>query len=116
MSLHDSALVQQYMPTHRNAVHPLALSNLVVADWKCRDLTPPPTPTAGVYLYLLPMGHGNSKSDNLHHWGFPFHSFWCCYGTIIESYAKLADSIFFKWVRVRCGRRRERKVLQATVL
>ncbi|PNW84899.1 hypothetical protein CHLRE_03g163150v5 [Chlamydomonas reinhardtii] len=60
-------------------------------EWNASDAAGP-----GVYLYLLPMGHGNSKSDNLHHWGFPFHSFWCCYGTIIESYAKLADSIFFK--------------------
>ena len=23
------------------------------------------------------------------------HSFWCCYGTAIESFAKLADSIYF---------------------
>ncbi|KAG2499174.1 hypothetical protein HYH03_002755 [Edaphochlamys debaryana] len=60
-------------------------------EWNVSDAHGP-----GVYLYLLPMGHGNSKSDNLHHWGFPFHSFWCCYGTIIESYAKLADSIYFK--------------------
>ncbi|KAG2440382.1 hypothetical protein HXX76_004487 [Chlamydomonas incerta] len=60
-------------------------------EWNASDAAGP-----GVYLYLLPMGHGNSKSDNLHHWGFPFHSFWCCYGTVIESYAKLADSIYFK--------------------
>ncbi|KAG2455134.1 hypothetical protein HYH02_000953 [Chlamydomonas schloesseri] len=60
-------------------------------EWNASD-----APGPGVYLYLLPMGHGNSKSDNLHHWGFPFHSFWCCYGTVIESYAKLADSIYFK--------------------
>ncbi|MEW5298075.1 MAG: hypothetical protein WDW36_001236 [Sanguina aurantia] len=51
--------------------------------------------TPGVYLYLLPMGAGQSKGDNLHHWGYPFHSFWCCYGTAIEAFAKLADSIYF---------------------
>lgn len=51
---------------------------------------------AGVLLYYTVLGTGMSKSDNLHHWGFPFHSFWCCYGTIIESYAKFGDSIFFK--------------------
>ncbi|KXZ56392.1 hypothetical protein GPECTOR_1g348 [Gonium pectorale] len=60
-------------------------------EWNVSDAHGP-----GVFLYLLPMGHGQSKSDNLHHWGFPFHSFWCCYGTIIESYAKLADSIYFR--------------------
>ncbi|MEW5311971.1 MAG: hypothetical protein WDW38_003639 [Sanguina aurantia] len=51
--------------------------------------------TPGVYLYLLPMGAGQSKGGNLHHWGYPFHSFWCCYGTAIEAFAKLADSIYF---------------------
>ena len=52
--------------------------------------------TPGSFLYLLPMGSGQSKRDNFHHWGYPFHSFWCCYGTAIESFAKLADSIYFK--------------------
>lgn len=28
-------------------------------------------------------------------WGNPFDTFWCCYGTGIESFTKLADSIFF---------------------
>ncbi|KAG2499166.1 hypothetical protein HYH03_002747 [Edaphochlamys debaryana] len=60
-------------------------------QWNASDAHGP-----GVFLYLLPMGTGQSKSDNIHHWGFPFHSFWCCYGTVIESYAKLADSIYFK--------------------
>jgi len=50
---------------------------------------------SGVFLYLLPMGSGQSKGDNYHHWGYPMHSFWCCYGTAIESFAKLADSIYF---------------------
>lgn len=53
---------------------------------------------AGVLLYHLPLGSGQSKSDNFHHWGFPHHSLWCCYGTAVESYAKLADSIYFRWV------------------
>ncbi len=25
----------------------------------------------------------------------PFDSFWCCYGTAVESFAKLADGVFF---------------------
>ncbi|KAG2455135.1 hypothetical protein HYH02_000954 [Chlamydomonas schloesseri] len=60
-------------------------------EWNASDAHGP-----GVFIYLLPLGTGQSKSDNIHHWGFPFHSFWCCYGTVIESYAKLADSIYFK--------------------
>lgn len=50
----------------------------------------------GVFLYLLPLGTGQSKADNYHGWGTQEHSFWCCYGTAIESFAKLTDSIFFK--------------------
>ncbi|KAG2492010.1 hypothetical protein HYH03_009740 [Edaphochlamys debaryana] len=53
-------------------------------------------PGPGVFLYLLPLGSGQSKADNGHHWGYPLNSFWCCYGTAVESYTKLADSIFFK--------------------
>ncbi|GFR41395.1 hypothetical protein Agub_g2074 [Astrephomene gubernaculifera] len=60
-------------------------------EWNASDAHGP-----GVFIYLLPLGTGQSKSDNIHHWGFPFHSFWCCYGTVVESYAKLADSIYFK--------------------
>jgi len=51
--------------------------------------------TPGSFLYLLPLGAGQSKRDNFHHWGYPLHSFWCCYGTAVESFAKLADSIYF---------------------
>lgn len=50
---------------------------------------------AGVLLYLLPMGAGQGKGDNTHGWGTPLHSFWCCYGSSVESFAKLVDSIYF---------------------
>ncbi|EFJ44751.1 hypothetical protein VOLCADRAFT_106211 [Volvox carteri f. nagariensis] len=60
-------------------------------EWNASDAHGP-----GVFLYLTPLGTGQSKSDNIHHWGFPYHSFWCCYGTVVESHAKLADSIYFK--------------------
>jgi len=44
----------------------------------------------------MPMGRaGVVKADNFHGWGYRFSSFWCCYGTAVESLAKLADSIFF---------------------
>ncbi len=52
-------------------------------------------PGPGVVIYLLPMGSGQTKGGSSHGWGDPLHSFWCCYGTSVESFAKLADSIFF---------------------
>ena len=53
---------------------------------------------AGVKLYHLPMGAGQTKGDALHGWGSAHDAFWCCYGSSVESFAKLADSIyFFRW-------------------
>jgi uncharacterized protein len=51
---------------------------------------------AGVLLYLLPMGRAQTKGDSSHGWGDPYNSFWCCYGTSVESFAKIGDSIYFK--------------------
>ncbi|KAK9673681.1 hypothetical protein RND81_12G183100 [Saponaria officinalis] len=50
----------------------------------------------GVMIYMLPLGHGVSKGKSYHNWGTPFDSFWCCYGTGIESFSKLGDSIYFE--------------------
>ncbi|KAE8668669.1 skin secretory protein xP2-like isoform X1 [Hibiscus syriacus] len=50
----------------------------------------------GVMIYMLPQGRGVSKAVSYHKWGTPFDSFWCCYGTGIESFSKLGDSIYFK--------------------
>ncbi|XP_045826710.1 uncharacterized protein LOC123918663 [Trifolium pratense] len=50
----------------------------------------------GVMIYMLPLGVGVSKAITYHHWGTPFDSFWCCYGTGIESFSKLGDSIYFE--------------------
>ncbi|KAL9233642.1 hypothetical protein vseg_008612 [Gypsophila vaccaria] len=49
----------------------------------------------GRMIYMLPLGHGVSKGKSQHGWGTPFDSFWCCYGTGIESFSKLGDSIYF---------------------
>ena len=46
-------------------------------------------------VYLTPMGTGQTKGANSHGWGSPLHSFWCCYGSAVESFSKVADSIFF---------------------
>lgn len=53
----------------------------------------------GQFIYYLPLGTGMdkvSKGGWTHGFGTPFNSFWCCYGTAVESFAKLADSIYFK--------------------
>lgn len=58
---------------------------------------PPPTP------YPTPKPcpaavAGEWKGDHEHvwtGWGDPFNTFWCCYGSGVESFAKLADSIYF---------------------
>lgn len=60
----------------------------------------PPSPGGpGVYIYMTPLGTGLSKDSRgkgwNHGWGDAFNTFWCCYGTAIESFSKLADSIYF---------------------
>ncbi|XP_028768425.1 uncharacterized protein LOC114726019 [Neltuma alba] len=50
----------------------------------------------GVMIYMLPQGRGVSKAKTWHGWGTKFESFWCCYGTGIESFSKLGDSIYFE--------------------
>ncbi|KAL6204090.1 hypothetical protein ACLB2K_021359 [Fragaria x ananassa] len=50
----------------------------------------------GVMIYMLPLGSGRSKAISYHGWGSPFDHFWCCYGTGIESFSKLGDSIYFE--------------------
>ncbi|KAL8156444.1 uncharacterized protein LOC141689362 [Apium graveolens] len=50
----------------------------------------------GVMIYTLPLGHGQSKAISQHGWGTKDNSFWCCYGTGIESFSKLGDSIYFE--------------------
>nr|GMD12967.1 Alpha-L-arabinofuranosidase B [Ipomoea batatas] len=50
----------------------------------------------GVMVYMLPLHPGASKAKSYHGWGTKFDSFWCCYGTGIESFSKLGDSIYFE--------------------
>ncbi|RZB74453.1 uncharacterized protein LOC114380264 isoform X1 [Glycine soja] len=50
----------------------------------------------GVMIYMLPLGFAVSKARTGHSWGTQFDSFWCCYGTGIESFSKLGDSIYFE--------------------
>ncbi|PUZ59949.1 hypothetical protein GQ55_4G084200 [Panicum hallii var. hallii] len=65
-----------------------ALINGVLSIQRGRD--------PGVMIYMLPQGPGRSKARSYHGWGTQFNSFWCCYGTGIESFSKLGDSIYFE--------------------
>ncbi|MQL90381.1 hypothetical protein Taro_022963 [Colocasia esculenta] len=65
-----------------------ALTNSVLAIQRGTD--------PGIMIYMLPMGVGVSKARSYHSWGTKFNSFWCCYGTGIESFSKLGDSIYFE--------------------
>jgi Beta-L-arabinofuranosidase, GH127 len=53
----------------------------------------------GQFIYYMPLGHKGGKGENprawTHGWGDRFNTFWCCYGTAVESFSKLADSIYF---------------------
>lgn len=53
-------------------------------------ILPAQNPNDGMMIYYLPLASGYTKA-----WGTPYDSFWCCYGTGVESFAKLNDSIYF---------------------
>jgi len=52
----------------------------------------------GAMLYFMPLGTGVSKRkpQSWRHsgWSTPFGDFWCCQGTGIEAFARLAEHIF----------------------
>lgn len=53
-------------------------------------IMPAQDPANGQFIYFLPM-----QANGVKQWGTPYGSFWCCYGTGIESFAKLGDSLYF---------------------
>jgi DUF1680 family protein len=53
-------------------------------------ILPTQRPDTGMMIYYLPLAGGDTKA-----WGTFHDSFWCCYCTGIESFAKLNDSIYF---------------------
>ncbi|KAL1510549.1 hypothetical protein AB1Y20_006852 [Prymnesium parvum] len=51
----------------------------------------------GEMIYMMPLGAGVSKErSNMAGFGAPDGAFWCCYGTGIESFAKLGDNAYFE--------------------
>ncbi|XP_073139496.1 uncharacterized protein [Henckelia pumila] len=65
-----------------------AITNGVLSIQRGRD--------PGIMIYMLPLKPGGSKAVSYHGWGTQYDSFWCCYGTGIESFSKLGDSIYFE--------------------
>ncbi|KAL2238630.1 UNVERIFIED_CONTAM: hypothetical protein Sindi_1054700 [Sesamum indicum] len=65
-----------------------ALTNGVLSIQRGKD--------PGIMIYMLPLARGASKAKSYHGWGTKYDSFWCCYGTGIESFSKLGDSIYFE--------------------
>ena len=53
-------------------------------------ILPVQNPRDGMMIYFLPLAAKSTKQ-----WGSPNDSFWCCYGTGVESFAKLQDSVYF---------------------
>jgi len=53
------------------------------------------TPLVGSMLYYYPLATGFSKATSANHWGGQYNSFVCCYGTGVEQWSKMADSIYF---------------------
>ena len=53
-------------------------------------ILPAQNPNNGMMIYYLPLAARNKKN-----WGTPNNDFWCCYGTGVEQFAKLNDSIYF---------------------
>ena len=47
-------------------------------------------PGTGMLMYFVPLATGHTKT-----FGTPNDAFWCCYGTGIESFSKLGDSVYF---------------------
>jgi hypothetical protein len=54
----------------------------------------------GRFLYMYPMGTGVSKAGRSQWresgWSSPTEHFWCCVGTMVESFARLGESIYFE--------------------
>lgn len=48
-------------------------------------------PETGMMMYFQPMGAGYNKVYNR-----PYDEFWCCTGTGVESFAKLADTYYYQ--------------------
>jgi DUF1680 family protein len=55
-------------------------------------ILPADNPKNGMFTYFLPLTTGGSKKS----WGTPTDSFWCCYGTMVESLSTLVDNAYFQ--------------------
>jgi DUF1680 family protein len=55
-------------------------------------LLPAQNPETGMFIYFLPLTRGGARKD----WGTPTDSFWCCYGTMVESFGDPAEGAYLR--------------------
>ena len=74
----------------------------VSSDWMRMRQVPPSHRSSEQDSMVKPRGahqyfmrSGSTKARSYYGYSSPLNSFWCCTGTGVESFAKLADSIFF---------------------
>ncbi len=54
-------------------------------------ILPAQNPSTGMFVYFMPL----TKCGAQKAWGTPTDSFWCCYGTMVESFSSLVDNAYF---------------------
>jgi hypothetical protein len=69
----------------------------------------------GVLLYMLPLGGGVSKAGGGHKWSSPESHFWCCMGSAVEAFGRLAESVYWRAGGGGGGAPRHLYLLQPTV-
>jgi len=55
-------------------------------------IMPAQNPNDGMFIYFLPLTTTGAKKQ----WGTPTDSFWCCYGTMVESFSTLSANAYFQ--------------------
>ena len=86
-----------YSLHHQSSTHHVATYH-AATYLLCRQVLTMPLLTAGAMLYFMPLGTGVSKRkpQSWRHtgWSTPHGDFWCCQGTGIEAFARLAEHVF----------------------
>jgi DUF1680 family protein len=54
-------------------------------------IMPAQNPSTGMFVYFLPLTTDGATKK----WGSATEDFWCCYGTMVESFSTLADNAYF---------------------
>lgn len=55
-------------------------------------IMPAQNPQTGMFIYFLPLTTTGATKK----WGSPTEDFWCCYGTMVESFSALSQNAYFQ--------------------